>query len=135
MFLLQLAIVILFIMALFIFGKYIKKEQFTLDSLNRTNNIFYKFCKKLNSYDSPSTLINVKKNIYNKKIKNNKKKIIELNRKISVLQKNIIFNDVPDIKSFNSKTNNIAKIQNDIIQKAKKNLNKRNDINVKLNYR
>ena len=122
-------------MALFIFGKYIKKEQFTLDSLNRTNNIFYKFCKKLKSYDSPSTLINVKKNIYNKKIKNNKKKIIELNRKISVLQKNIIFNDVPDIKSFNSKTNNIAKIQNDIIQKAKKNLNKRNDINVKLNYR
>jgi len=120
---------LLFIL-IFIFLIFLKnKENFeSLGQLNNNTNIIYKFCKKLNLFDKPSENTLILRNFREEQSRKNKRKIKNLLNSIENLQKDKIIGDIQKINNYKCTSNNKAKKQLNIINKARQNIRNRNNV-------
>lgn len=115
---------------IFIFIMFLKnKENFeSLGQLNNNTNIIYKFCKKLNLFDKPSENTLILRNFREEQSRKNKRKIKNLLNAIENLQKDKIIGDIQKINNYKCISNNKAKKQLNIVNKARQNIRNRNNV-------
>jgi hypothetical protein len=119
-------------------NKHLLKENFTahegnyLDKMDYSNEILVKFCKKLRQLDKPSDFNILLKNMKEKSINQNKKIIDDLVDEIQSIQKEISLQNTEARDIYKLDTNNTARKQVDVVNKAIENVKSSRKLSVNL---
>ena len=125
----------LLIMMLFLFLIPSNMDLFTtLNSLNTNNKTVYKFCNKLQLYDKPTEHTLLLRNFRNEQSEKNNNIIKQLSSEIEQLQSDKTIGSVKKINSYKCKSQNKAKKQLELINKARQNIKTRNQVQLNIGY-
>ena len=109
-----------------------KKGKNYIDTMDYSNEILVKFCKKLRTLDKPNDFNILLKNMKDKSIDENRETIDGLIAEIQDLQKDISLHDTEARELYKLDTHNTAKKQVSAVNKAISNVKSKNNITVEL---